>query len=366
MLRADGVKKEHNTDSNFHRWLKAMKQQALITRHQLAAIAAALVLLGITFLFWRACVPRPLKVRAGKFPEELVYVRSKDDIVNGGAIFTPPKDSVKPLAVIWIHGWGTNFYSPTYVMIGRAFAERGYTCITANTRMHDLANVEGWRGEKRIRGGGYWGVASEEVQDLAAWVDFAEERGLKKVVLVGHSAGWAAVRLYQSEKQDGRVVGVVLASGQVRPSTGPPDPEQLAQATRLMAEGRGDDLVRDPKRSFPSFISAATFLDIVNTPPEIKDFFGIQTPNPAVTRIRCPLLAFFGTRGDVGTEADLELLKSSIQRQSSGPSRVNTGMIRNADHMYAGEEAQVAQTIAEWADTLLPPAARKGDIPDKR
>jgi len=332
-----------------------VKLQSSMTHRQLAAIAAVLVLLGTTFLLWQRYRPRAITVTAGKFPEELVYVRSKDDIINGGAIFTPPQNSAKPIAVIWIHGWGVNFYYPTYVMIGRALAERGYTCITANTRMHDLGNVAGWRGGKRIRGGGYWGVASEEVRDLAALIDFAEDRGFKKVVLVGHSAGWAAVRLYQAEKQDPRVVGVVLASGAVRADTRPTDPEQLAQATRLMADGRGDDLVRDPKRSFPSFISAVTFLDIANTPPEFKDFFGVQTANPAVTRIHCPLLAFFGTRGDVGTEADLELLKSSIQRQSSGPSRVNTVMIQHADHMYTGEEAQVAQTIAQWADSFLPP-----------
>jgi len=45
--------------------------------------------------------------------------------------------------------------------------------------MHDLGNVEAWRGEKRIRGGGYWGVASEEVRDLAAWHDFAEALGFR-------------------------------------------------------------------------------------------------------------------------------------------------------------------------------------------
>ena len=63
----------------------------------------------------------------------------------------------RPIAVIWVHGWGANFYYPTYSMIGRALAERGYTGITANTHMHDLANIEVWRGEKRIRGGGYKG-----------------------------------------------------------------------------------------------------------------------------------------------------------------------------------------------------------------
>jgi pimeloyl-ACP methyl ester carboxylesterase len=261
--------------------MTAIKPQPLITRPRIIAIAVGVALLGMAFLvwqWWQWRVPGAPNVTAGKFPEELVYVRSRDDIVNGGAIFTPPKDLAKPIAVIWIHGWGVNFYYPTYVMIGRALAQRAYTCITANTRMHDLGNVAGWRGEKRIRGGGYWGVASEEVRDLAAWIDFAEDRGFKKVVLVGHSAGWAAVRRYQAEKQDQRVVGLALASGAVRAETRPTDPDQLAQATRLMADGQGDDLVRDPKRSFPSFISAATFMDIANTPPQFKDFLESRRP----------------------------------------------------------------------------------------
>jgi len=330
-------------------------QHSKQTFHQLAAAAAVLAILGAILLLWRGRMLRPERMTAGKFPEQIVYVRSQDDIISGGAIFTPPKDAAKPVAIIWIHGWGVNFYQPTYVAIGRALAEHGYTCIAGNTRMHDLGNVEAWRGEKRIRGGGYWGVASEEVRDLAAWVNFAEERGFKRVILVGHSAGAAAVRWYEAEKQDARVAGVVLASGGIG-SPGSTDSDQVAQATRLMAQGEGDALVRDPKRSFPSYISAATLLDIANTPAEFKDFFGVQatTTNPAVTRIHCPLLAFFGTKGDVGSRKELELLKSCIGRQSTGPRRVDTTMIQHADHMYAGEEAQVAQTIARWADTLLP------------
>src|SRR6266851_1324618 len=190
------------------------------TRRQLTAIAAVLALVGTAFPLSQGSVHGAGKETAGKFAEELVYVRSKDAIVNGGAIFAPPKDSAKPIAVIWIHGWGVNFYQPTYVKIGRGIAESGYTCITGNTRMHDLGNVT-WKGDKRIRGGGYWGVASEQVRDIAAWIDFAEARGFKQVVLVGHSAGWAAVTQYQAETQDPRVVGVVVASGTVQPGAGP-------------------------------------------------------------------------------------------------------------------------------------------------
>jgi len=318
-----------------------------------AAPVAVVVAAAAGALWWRHA-PRAVTVTEGRFPEELVYVRSADDVVNGGAMFTPAKESAKPVAVIWIHGWGTNFYSPTYTMIGRALAAHGYTTLAGNTRMHDLGNVLGYRYGKRIRGGGYWGVAGEEVLDLAAWTDFAEARGFRRVVLVGHSAGWAAVRSYQAERQDARVVGVVLASGAVRAETRPTDPDQLAEARRLMAAGEGDALIRDPKRSFPSYISAATFMDIANAPPAYRDFFGEQpqTPNPGVTRIRCPLLAFFGDRDDVGTAEDLRVLESSIARQPTGPSRVTTAMIQNADHMYTGEEARVAETIARWADGL--------------
>ncbi len=190
------------------------------------------------------------------------------------------------------------------------------------------------------------------MQDLAAWIGFVEGLGFKEVLLVGHSAGWAAVRRYQSESQDPRVAGLVFASGQVRAETGAPDPDQLAQATKMMAEGNPDDLVRIRGRSFPSFVSAATFMDDVHTPPELGDLFGISTRNPGVARVHCPLLAFFGTSGDVGNEQDLERIKSAVERQSSGPKRVTVTMIRGADHMYTGHEGEVAATIASWAGSL--------------
>jgi pimeloyl-ACP methyl ester carboxylesterase len=240
--------------------------------------------------------------------------------------------------------------------------------------MHDIGNVAGYRDGKRLRGGGYWGVPSEAVRDVAAWIDFAGERGFNQVILVGHSAGWAIVRTYQGEKQDRRVAGVVLASGGVRGYTPPADANQQAEATgqraeatRLVADGRGDDLLRLPNKPFPSFVSAATFLDDANTPAEYGDFFGEKTPDPAVTRIRCPLLAFFGSReSEIGTEADLELIKTCIQRLPSGPRSVDTVMIRGADHMYSGEEEQVARTIATWADNQVLPGGRTEGARGKR
>jgi pimeloyl-ACP methyl ester carboxylesterase len=167
--------------------------------------------------------------------------------------------------------------------------------------MHDLANVEGYKGGKRVRGGGYWGIASDQTKDIAAWIDFAESKGFKKVILIGHSAGAAAVREYQSEKQDNRVSGLVLASGSVDPAP-PIDSSQYSHAVQLMSENKGEELIKDPKRSFPSYISTATLMDIANSRPEYKDFFGVKTTNAGITKIQCPILAFYGTHDDVGNE----------------------------------------------------------------
>lgn len=329
-------------------------RQPLSRRHiVVSAIALAFLALGFGFGKWYS-----RRDSVGKYPEELVHARASDDIVNGGAFFVPPKASTKPVAVIWVHGWGVNFYSPTYVRIGRALADLGYPCVIVNTRMHDIGTVAGYRNGKRLRGGGYWGVPSEAVRDIASWIDFAGERGFNQVILVGHSFGWSVVRAYQGETQDRRVVGVVFASGGVAGQAPPADANQQAEAARqraeatsLVADGRGDDLLRLPNRPFPSFISAATFLDDANTPAEYGDFFGEKIANPAVTRVRCPLLAFFGTReAEIGTEADLERIKTCIRRLPTGPRSVDTVMIRGADHMYSGKEEQVARTIATWAD----------------
>jgi hypothetical protein len=114
------------------------------------------------FLFGLRMNVHPENQKPGKFPEQLVFVRLKDDVVNAGVMFTSPKQSSKPLAIIWVHGWGANFYTPSYVGIGRALAERGFPTISVNTRMHDMGNVEKYTlSGKRVRGGGYWGVTSE-------------------------------------------------------------------------------------------------------------------------------------------------------------------------------------------------------------
>jgi len=292
--------------------------------------------------------PRPENQKAGRYPEELTYVRTSDNVVDAGMRFSAPQQGSKEVAVIWVHGWGANFYMPSYVGIGRELAARGFVTFSVNTRMHDIGNVEKYTFfDKRVRGGGYWGVTSESSRDIAAWIDYAEQLGFKKVVLIGHSAGWASVARYAAETQDDRVSGVVLASGFVGAGRSA-DPQQIEQAKKLVDEGAGEDLLRLANTAFPSFISAATFLDTENTPSVYKDFFGIGgAQSPGITRLNCSMLAFFGSSGDIAGEKELKQAEAAIQK-TGARTKITTLMIANAGHEYVGEEAQVAEKIAHW------------------
>jgi dienelactone hydrolase len=93
-------------------------------------------------------------------------------------------------------------------------------------------------------------------------------------------------------------------------------------------------------------------MDIANSPPEYKDFFGVSTPNAGITKIQCPILAFYGTNDDIGNERTLELLKSSIKKQPKGPVSVTTAIMKGADHMYMGQEVQITEAIIKWVENI--------------
>ena len=273
--------------------------------------------------------------------EELITARTQDDLVHT-ALLVAPAVRPNPIAVIWVHGASGNFYVPSYVEIARATASRGYPFLSVNTRMHDIGSSLAFGASRNLRGGAYWGLPSKESVDLAAWIDRASELGYRRVVLVGHSAGGPAARRYQADRNDLRVVGLVMASVGLGPAPPRPDPDLLKTADEMVAKGRGEDFLPNLR------LSAQTYADFGHTPLDVWDFYGVEgTPDPAIARVRCPLLAWFGSK-DVGTAADLQRLRDLIARQKTGPARVDTQVIEGADHLYTGLATRIADTLVTW------------------
>jgi hypothetical protein len=282
------------------------------------------------------------KIMATTHTEELVYATTEDGLRLEGLAITPASHATRPISIIWIHGNAAAFSAPGYVLLGRELAARGYLVVIGNTRGHDIAAMLWRAGEPMPAGGGAgWERLEEAPRDLAAWVEVATALLPGGVVLAGHSSGAQRVVLYQAERQDARIAGLVLASPDLR---GFFAPGEVDAARQLVAEGRGAEVTpAQPwapwyRQSAQTVVSKADILACLLEAPDGE---------PTIAAIRDPLLAFFGTNEPGGTAT-----LAAIQRQARAATNITTDVVAGADHFYTGHEADVAAAIARWAATL--------------
>ena len=166
-------------------------------------------------------------------------------------------------------------------------------------------------------------------------------------MLFGHSYGAFKSVYYQGERQDPRIVGIILCS----PPVGVPrlaQPQMIPMIESMVAQGRGRDLL--PWNLIPwsgGTLSADAALDVMKAN---IDVFGVLSDKPLLSQIRCPILALFGTNEpNVGGPAELELIK----RNATSSPRVDSMLIEGAEHNYLGCEKELAHITGDWVGTLL-------------
>jgi pimeloyl-ACP methyl ester carboxylesterase len=286
--------------------------------------------------------------------EEIVYTTSEDGFLLEGLRIRPGGETANdrpPAAVVWIHGNAGRFYDYPYVSVGRALAGAGYAVISANTRGHDISAFV-WRAAggrptpwespqgMPVGAGSGWDALEEASRDLAAWVDLAgSESATGRVVLVGHSSGAQRVVLYQAERQDRRVTGLVLASADL---TGFMPPGQLAEAQRMVAEGRGMEVL--PAQPFAPWYRQSA-LSVAGRHAVLSHMLESADDAPAtLARVTCPILALYGTKEPGGAQGMLQ----TIRARATAAAGVETRLIEGADHIYSGQEEELARTIGGW------------------
>jgi dienelactone hydrolase len=274
--------------------------------------------------------------------EQLVTAIAEDGIELDGVIIRPSTDE-QPLLVLWIHGFGANFYFTPYLRLARALAACGIAAAVVNTRGHDLATLLQPRAGTPYWGGAAWEKLDESPRDLAGWVDAAIVAGFSGVVLVGHSLGAVKVTHYLAERQDPRVVGLALAAPPLQPAWDTRAyPAAVAEAERLVSSGHPQALFEGPWGA----VSAQTYLSLDQVG---FDQFGRMTDEPSLARIDRPIFAMIGAEDiQVCTVGDLDV----IRRNAKAAPRVETHVIDGSDHFFTGHAPDAANLLAKWVATL--------------
>lgn len=286
---------------------------------------------------------------AKTYAEELVYTHTEDGVLLAGALTTPTHLPAKDIAVIYIHGRPISAFIPMVSGHAREIAGHGYAFLAGNTRGHDIGTWLFRKDAQLMLGGAWWEKLEECPRDVTAWVTFAVDLGFRGIVLLGHSFGVIKVIYSQAQEEDPRVVGLIAMSGPVR-SARSIKPERVALAERMVSDGRGLDLLPwFEEQGYGSPYGTMSAQSYLSRARANLDVFGIDTPNAAISKVRCPLFVCYGTREeDVGTAADLEM----IRRNATSAARIHTQMFEGAEHGFVGHEREVAAAIAGWIDGL--------------
>jgi len=274
--------------------------------------------------------------------ERIVYVETVDHFDLRGALIRPrgAPAAADPL-LIWVHTRQQSFADLEYVRIGRLLAGRGFHFLSVDTRGHDFGAWYRTPDGPRLQGSA-WERFSDCVNDIDAWVEAARELGYRRVVLIGHGFGGAKSLHFQAQRQLPQIAAVVLASSgsSVRDKL----PADLAdQAQRMVAEGRGLDLLPwGTGQNYASSVSAEYYVarSILR-----KELYGTPDLPPAVARIRCPLIAWFGRLEDRPTRRVAQFLEW-INTNAVKARHVDCALIEGIDFFYTGKEEVIVDHLA--------------------
>jgi pimeloyl-ACP methyl ester carboxylesterase len=258
---------------------------------------------------------------------DLATARSDDGLQLEGLLWDGPR---RDAAFILIHGFGSRFYAQVVGRVAEGLAGHGYPAVSGNTRGHDYGTFVVQRdGTTRLQGSA-WEDPSEGPLDVAGWIAWLERRlAPRRMIVIGHSLGAIKVALHQAERRDPRVGGIVLMSPPMRVGPGAPQrSDVLDLARRMVAEGRGDELM--PAGGRMGRLSARTLASRAAGawPPDLPTL---------LTNAGVPALVTYGDR-----ESGAEERLAALQHAAS------TRLIAGGDHNYTDRWAEVADHIAAW------------------
>lgn len=282
---------------------------------------------------------------------ELVKVITTDGLELKGFF----SDQKSEIAVFHSHGTAGDFYTHEFVEVeGNKLSKEKISFLTANNRGHDVyADIRHHRKGKVewTQIGGGFEKFEDCLFDIDAWINFLVKRGVKKIILQGHSLSQKNL-YYQYVKNNPRIVGQIHLSPQnddgiMYYSLGKKKYKKINNKIKQMVkEGRGNKIL--PKEFSP--ISYITSIDMYNGyltdygKGTLTPYHSPNSPNwKILSEVIMPILIVFGSK-DIYMKPSVEVAVSLIKEKSNA----SVEIIKGASHSYIGYEKELITVIFDW------------------
>lgn len=265
------------------------------------------------------------------------------------------------IAVFHSHGTAGDFYTHKFIEVeGEKLATEKISFLTANNRGHDVyadirKHEKGTVGWTQIGGG--FEKFEDCILDIEAWVDFLVKRGVKKIILQGHSLTQKAL-YYQHMKHDPRVVGHILLSSQndagiMYYALGKKEYEKTNKdIADMVKNGKGNTLL--PTKLSPVSYQTTALMYFGYLTEEgagtLTPYHNPTSPNWKILEsMKEPLLIVYG-----GADAYMKPSVDDATKQMKLHTHLNKNttikVIPNAVHSYIGHEEELIKTIIDWIE----------------
>jgi pimeloyl-ACP methyl ester carboxylesterase len=274
---------------------------------------------------------------------ELVHVQTSDGVRLDGILNQAKGSATLGVdLVIFHHGVGGNFYRASMVAaVTDLFVEQGCSVLRVNNRGHDhlYSSPRGWLGAG-------FETVDDCRNDFAAWLDYAESSGFKKIALWGHSLGAVKLVYFLAREGDSRIDCAIASSPPrfhfesfVGGEEGAGRENSISRAEALIAAGKPDELVDfDLGLGRPMLFSAKSAIDKYG-PTDRYDFFR-HLPD-----VKVPLLLTIGSLED-GFSFDA-LAEEGPQLANEQPN-LTFASIAGADHFYLSHTTELWTLVRDW------------------
>lgn len=275
-----------------------------------------------------------------------VYTKEGTELT--GVLFSKKKSDWLVIAITGVHG---NFYSnPFYVNIGQTLNNAGIDFMYAQTRdaFGQMESNNKITGQKEIIGS-FNEDFDKADDDIEAYLNYAQEKGYKHVVLAGHSLGANKVIHYLSEHDDPRVDHFLLLSpANVQYLMAHLSPSERAEIEEKMKNGQEDEMISYQMLGWlPAKVKTAyqwlhsPIIDNVHSTVD-GDFSQLE-------KIHKSGALLIGTY-DTFTEGDPAHFLENINKHLLSKNQNKLIFIQNTGHTYQQKEQEVADDIRDLVE----------------
>ena len=259
----------------------------------------------------------------------------------------------KDICVICIHGMCGSIIDNYFATVwGKELSKNNIGFIYEHNRGHSIENDIVMKDGSYKRCGCMYEIFEDCIYDIDLAINVAQEKGYKRIILLGHSYGCNKV-IYYYYKKHPNILGIILASA----------PDMVG--SHILVQDDYEELLKEAKDNIDNgeptkllhkmiedymYMSSMTYYNWYNLNSNLNNIPVVRDDNhwEQLESVDVPILTFSGSN-----EEDYYLHLDLLKEKAINCNNFEYKIIDNTSHTYPSKEKEIADLIINWINKII-------------